>query len=442
MAELVPVSDTFKISGLTPIEAGSSGAPANFTAALASQGFINTANQILRSAARGTSPINGVLGVSPTFSQAATNANSTLNAAVAVATLTTNLAAGSFAANDTNYIQQIGGPLSVQANGYIGDTVINTLSPLARQGGHGMGIRFMMDQAAFEIGVQNAGSTAIVYMTDPQTRIRARVQAADQAIASGLSYSKWTFAAPAQMIIEAYPAPFCRLTNIVVGAGNRIWKAPNADGPRIVFVGDSWETAVSTDGGTNQVRLAMIDYFAERLGSPNINSASVSSTGLISGGNVATSGTYLQRIMAGDIDRARVGDFDGVICGGSLNDGGNTDAARQAAYTATIKAAGVAQPNALIYGHGPQYTTATPTAQSTYDAHKAGFAAAAATFSNDPRFIYLDNSPAGEGWLNSGNVAAYIGSGTNNHLNNAGMSYYGYRMALSLVGATRTAYGL
>lgn len=399
------------------------------------------AQAILRSASAGITDITSTLGVSPTFSQAATNAASTINAANAVATTTTNFATGRYAANDTRFIEQVGGTWAYNgSSGYIGDTVINVLATPTRQGGHGSGLKFMTRAAALELGMQNSGGDIIVYVTDPATRIRSRIQTLDQTTTTGLSYVKWVFASAALRIWEIYPVPFTRMTNIVVGAGDSLWPAPTGDEPKIGFIWDSWGSGSTLGGVTAHTiyKQAVCDFVGQRLGVANPRVAAVASTGLLSGANVATSGTFRQRIAAGDIDVSRIGPLAALYIPGSLNDQANSDAACQAEYALTIAAAMVAQPNAIIFGAGPQYTTNTNTTQTRYDAHAAGFAAAAG---GAKRMIYIDHSGNGENYLFAGNVATYVG-GDGNHLNDAGQPYYGRRIGDSMVNGIRTVFGL
>lgn len=399
------------------------------------------AQRILATAARGITTIDTVGNA--TLSIGAGAANSTINPTATIAK-----GQGMYQANDASVIEFPMGKLADAANGY------STTGVQANAG-----IRFCTDSKNVDICIQSEDVIdpitfkygVIAYTTNLRTNVRTRIQAADFVVnnAYGFAYVLITFADNNPRIIEWYMGSGCSMRGINVDPGYTIWKAPRSYDAKWGIVWDSFgqnalDAGPGTTLATNRVRMGTIDYIAEGLGVPTIFSASQGQTGFGSG---TPNVNYLGRIQAGRIDVSAIGDLDGLIIPASLNDNPATyDSTLQNFVTQTFQLAMVKQPNAIIIGMGPQRTfdgtSGSNTPQSRYDIVRDGFAAAA---NGDPRMIYIDNSPQGEGWYaadarNKANFGV-AGGTTPLHPNNIGKIYVGRRMASSIIAAVAARYG-
>lgn len=415
----------------------------------------NAARRIIASAVKGLSPIKGTLSSAPTYAQTSAGSASPITGL----TLSSSGSAGAgvsletpyFAVNNALAMAPIGGPLQlITSTRFRPGTYSDVPANNRRFSGHGAGITFATYADKIGIVADFRGSPMIIYVTDAATGVRARTQANDYAPANGLTEHGLTFSSRGLRTIEVYATDVgAYYTGVNVPTTDSVWSvSPDLAQARIAVLWDSWGAGVGS-GNTNATKLTVTDFFGERLGIANIFSCSVGGTGVISPNNTATNLNYIQRVQStlggmGDLDVARVGTFDAVIVGGSLNDfvlSGNTSAATQTALVTLLQAVRTAQPNAIIVVQGPQYTTSTgvPT-QAWYDAHSA-----AVTAFNDPDCIYIDNSASGQKWMfgtTSAGINSVIFTGANNHVNDNGMIYVGRRMAESMLAAIKTKYAI
>lgn len=394
--------------------------------------LVSKARRILAAAARGITPIETVMASPPTYSQGATNANSSI-----VAASTTNLNGGRFEAGNTAVVDNVGtiildpiSPFQYRPQA----TIEGLASSTVRRGSKGNKIAFEMDAPAFDIALNTLGNAVAVYVTDLVTGVRARAAPADQATTTGWSYHKWDFGSDGLRRIELLIQNGISLRSINVAPAYSIWRPCTAAKPKGAIIWDSYG-AGSESGGTNSLSLSVTDYLAETMGLTDLLSLSRGGTGFINA--ASTIGSFEYRIDNGDIDISRVGHLDFLIIPASLNDSSSSDVDVQAAATITWQKAAAKQPGAILFGCGPQVTKANPASQSRFDAVKAGFQAAAGA---DPRFIWLDNSPTGDNWMfgpsGTGNVSRYIGA-DNIHVTDSGSAYLGRRMGESLLNALR-----
>lgn len=387
--------------------------------------------RILRSAQRGLSSISGVASGWTMSAQTTGTYADASSTAVPVTDPRITPIGGPFAAGGTGF--RIQGPTTYNGSGII-----------SRNQPHGNGILFAGYFASLVIDANFLGGAWTVYVIDPSTGVRARVQAADFTSTSGRSY--WTLTAPAAgfYAIEVYSlgasASFNNIWSLT--AGTYISKYTLPDAAKWAWVGDSWGTD-AMNGGTNGTKLAPIDYVMAALGCADYLSMSVTGTGAVATNGVLgaanSAPAYADRMnIYSDISVSRIGVVDGVVVPGSLNDfnvAGNTPAVTQAAYLAALQAARAAQPSAVIVGFGPQITPATAVTQPWFDAYAAAFAQW-----GDKNAVYIDNSPAGENWLNAGTNSVYF-TGSVNHLNDVGKVAWGQRAGNSIANAVRGLLG-
>lgn len=383
--------------------------------------------RILENASRGIGDITSVLGTPATYSQGSTNANSTINTG---ATVFPN--GGASAEGVSAIIQKPECTLAAPGSSAFPNTILFTVSPVARGGSRGLAIRFACDGPAVDFAINcAAGATMVMYVTDLLTGVRQRATANDQTPTAGLSYHKYTFSGAAKRIIELYTFGVAGINGINVGAGYKIWSAPSPDPIKAALVWDSWGQGNSSGGATNIAKLWTPDYMGEALGLLNIPNLCRSGTGFGAGGN---SGTFAQRIIiGGDLDISRRGVLDLIIMPGSINDtltaSAQTDAVVKAGAQAAFAAAMVAQPQAIIIGMGQAVTPNAPFSQSRQDAIKAGFDAAAA---GDKRMVWVPQT-----WLTDANATSYVSS---DHPTDAGKAYIGRQMGYGILNAVAAAY--
>jgi len=409
---------------------------------LTAQSAGTLAQRLLRSAQRGITPIRTVLASSPTYSEGANGANSTINPGSS-----TGLRGGLYQPDNSSRVTPLGGPIIVDPNNgarFRQQTRIATYSNLARTGGHGSGIRFATQAQAFDIAINFIanGDKLALYVTDPTTGIRARGQAADYTQTNtGMAYRKWDFGSRALRIIELYWGPNTSCASLNVASTETIYAVPDSDQLKTLVLSDSWFDGggINNTGLPNPIKLNSCDFLGERLGVGNIYSAAVSGTGVVAGDQNATSGSFIQRVQAGDIDSLRIGLMDAIYVNVSGNDASATDADVQAGYATLIQLVRTAQPKALIFGAGPQNITTRVPTQSRFNAARDGFAAGAG---GDPRCIYLDNSYTGENWIPTPMVTNVNMGPDGDHPNELFAQYYGWRIADSMIAATKLRFGL
>lgn len=386
--------------------------------------------RMIRSARRGITPIASAMSSPPTVTIGTALANSTINAATAA------FGQGMYQANDLTVLEHVGGKFGLDpatSNRYSPQGRTSDYTTGAKGGCPGNGIRFATDATSLDFCI-NIGPF-IIYVTDPLTGLRQRHAANDDATAlTNFTYIKAVFADASVKIVEIFVSEITSWRGINVNTGAQIWRAPVVDEFKFLLFGDSYVFKAGS-GATNGLKLAYPDYLGERLGVPNVFCSGRSSTGFLNQGSPSTYGTFIQRITAGDLDISQVGAMDAIFIHGSVNDdvGVNaayTDVAIQAAVQATFELAMVKQPDAIIFGTGPESTTNRVATQSRWDAMKAGFVAAA---KGDPRMIWLDGGPNAENWM-AGKVARIIGV-DNTHPNNAGHEYLGRREGDSMINA-------
>jgi len=101
------------------------------------------------------------------------------------------------------------------------------------------------------------------------------------------------------------------------------------------------------------------------------------------------------------------------------------------------------QSNAIVIHAGPQFTGASQTPQSRYNAVKTAFES---VYPAGSRGVWIDNSPSGAPWMTgTGNTGAVAGSGNNDlyvdtdntHWNAAGHKYGGHRFGAAVIEAVR-----
>lgn len=425
-------------------------------AALRLSSIYLTARKILRSARRGIAPIQTVMASPPTRTEGTSGAASTINGnAISAPRI------GPPGTTGAPFLEAIG----IYTNNV--DLTTSYIGAGIRRMAHGSGIRFLTDASAFEIAIGGGavnGQPYALYVTDMATGIRARVAANDPTVTvTSAHYDKWDFGSAALRLIEIYHG-FNASGNVAINGINMaatamICRAPNPDDPRVLWLGDSWGDTGGSQN-TNPTSLLAPDFFGEILGVANVLSASYGGTGFLNraGSGSSAKGTYLERIVNGDIDVSRISAADLIVLPGSINDDVSndaafTDAAVTAAVTATVQAAFARQPTALIVGFGPQVTRSYATTQARFDAYKAGWVAAGAsvvakgvviTVGSNPNLLYVDNSPAAENWLfgtsATGNVSTYFNGTDTNHLLDFGQASWGRRVGRSVAAAIQAAY--
>lgn len=375
------------------------------------------ATRLLRSAARGITPLKTVLAtpITPSSSTA-----STLNAG---ATTIQTLNAASIPIYDprisvtTGGVNSRGNPLYVLAG-----VTFPSISGAYRVNAHGQCIDFCTNAPSVDFGANLRGVPWIAYITDYTTRTRARIASND--IASTAADLFWLLGLGStgprriQIYVDSSQSNGSQyFTQVNVTAGYDIWAPPTVDE---VVIG---------------VKLTVTDFFAERLGCSNPRVSGVGGTGFDYNGG--TNNTFLQRLQAGDMDAARIGPLDLFAIPDSVNSVLNAPlSGHQAAAAATYAAARTAQPNAIIYSCSAQTTSSTAFNQSFSDAAKAGMLSL-----NDANMMFADSGPTGENWVPSALLTQWF-TGTNNHMNDVGMVGYGYRMADSVLANVKAKYGL
>lgn len=349
--------------------------------------YFAAASRLLVGASRPLGDLSAVMASPPTITGPASDgANSTIQTGNAPGQST-----GMYLPSDATRVALFGGPIS---GGRIqGLTRVSG----SRVQGHSNCIAFMTDSQTVDFALRCNGNRWACYVTDPDG-VRRRIAAADRAQAySNYNYYKLDFGSTAGggRLVEVYLSDVGNFGGINVATGYSIWPADLGQQPRIAMILDSFGTSMNDT--TLQLKLAMPDWFAAFFGcnNPYVNDAG--STGVI-GNNAGTYNTFAQRVAAGDLDYARIGNMDLVFAPGSVNDANPTnngiaspagDATVQAAYQSYIAALMVAQPNAIIVGAGAEFTNGVGAVSTRTAAYKAGFVAAAGS---DPRMLFLDNT--------------------------------------------------
>ncbi|KQZ31735.1 hypothetical protein [Caulobacter sp. Root1472] len=381
-------------------------------------------------------PITAVMASPATFSAGTAGANSTIVTGNGPA-----FGSGQYNAGDRTVIGAIGQIIldPITPSQYKGQNVLENLGTGARRGSPGQALYFRTNAPSFDIvmipgTIVSGGNRVVVYATDYATGIRARATAIDSDITSTSSaYYKWDFGSAGDRLVELYSESDFRFRGINVGSSYSVWRPEFPNEPRSFVLWDSYGGPTGATG-TNRVKLSIPDFIGEAMGTRFVVSSSRGGTGFIA--FTGTDGTFGQRIAAGEADASRIGTMD--ICGmpASVNDNAAyTDAAvaaaAQAAYSALASSTACA--SAIIWGMGPSASTNYTAPQSRHDALKAAFLAVA---NGDPRFIWLDNSPAGENWWRSPpagtNLSIYMNA-DNTHYNDAGKAWLGRRIGGSLV---------
>ena len=389
-------------------------------------GAATKARKILRAAARNVT-IGAVMATPPTYMAGASNINSTV-----VASATTAYLGATILPSDPR-LEWVSGSWQLSTNQWTGAGQTG-LNGTGLRGTQGHGFRFATYAPDVDCAIN--GTKHIVYVTDVLTGVRARVAADDAAAVASTAYHKYSFASARLRIWEWYFPTTAIVRGFNVTPGHSIWRAPSVDEPRIAVMGDSyWDATVSqATASTINVRQNVSHYFGAALGATNILSLGSGGTGFINSSNA----DFVTRLQAGDLSVARHGDLDlvGIPC--SVNDdvGVNaafTDSAVAAEVTAAFTILKAAQPNAIIFGCGPEVTINRPSNQGRFDAMQAAFLAVA---NGDPRMLWLDNSPAGENWLSNAspgpNINAVVIGTDNTHLTDGGQPYFAERIAASL----------
>lgn len=408
------------------------------------------ANRVLASATQGITPITQVMSTVPTVT--VHTSPSTLSGA------SSNFGAGQYQVSDTTIFDHIGGQwVANGTSNYHPIGMTGNVTNGAKKTTAGAGVRFRYNGPAFDFVSHTSNSRYIVYVTDVLTGLRQRIAADDLDTHATLfsTFVKIDFGTARDRIIEVYtPASgndpnFGRpiqtaFRGFNASPGYSFTKPPvNVRELKIVAVGDSHVNHQASGGYTKQAKLTYLDFFAERLGVAPIWAQGSGGTGFLNPAAGGTSGTYRQRIEAGDLSTAFIGEQDIVLIAGTTNDGvalsaSYTDAAIQEEVRLTVLAAMAAQPSALIIVSGPFNRTIAPTAtvqnvpQSRYDAIKAGVMAAA---NGAKRVIFIDNSPAGTPWITDANVTQVLGGGDGTHLISTGMPIIGYALGDAVITA-------
>lgn len=400
--------------------------------------------KVLRSAARGMTPIVTVMTTPPTITVGAANTASTINGA------STAFGAATYSIGDTTRFEQVSGQLTSTGSAWSGTGKTSNTSG-TRGGTIGEGVQTCTDAQNIDFGLASPSGVAI-YVTDLTTGIRARVSAADIVADAGTPantltdssqhYVKLAFTTRAPRQIAVYGTNTSLFRGANTDASASVWRCPLADQVNLILQWDSWGFG-TLSSGTNALRLSTPFYIAERLGVANPWSIASAGTGVLNPGG--SNGTYGFRMSNGDMTVSTVGDADLVVVSPSVNDdpGVNaayTDAAFQPAWQAFIAQVMAAQPTAPIIVFGCQQTTLNRTpAASRCQATIDGTNAAAG---GDPRVIIVNVSDIyGLAARNS----LMIGT-DNTHPNDLGKVYYGARFGQAIVDAMRarllSAYGI
>jgi len=435
---VVPGSPVITPSGGVSAGTGIAASPyARTQEALVSLGYGTAqASRVLRNAARALPPITSVAST-PSCVVGTENANSTV-----ITTATVN---GGFRydASDSRYTTPVA---DVQTSGvYVGaGTTYSVSGTPTYRGLHGWGRAFETFSASFDFLIRPGAQNFTVYVTDLATGIRARVQADDFTAANNNPrYVRCDATGRGWRRYEIVAGTVASITAINVPTTDTIRPAQFADEARIGYIGDSYIAGALSDTGTiNYARMTTTDYMFARFGVVRGWPFGVGGTGVLAT-NSGNSANFQQRRDNGDFKISRIGRLDLLIAPPSINDsssssGGTTsDAVFQAAYQTYISSLMIDQPTAIIVGFGPQFAVSTQPGQSRYDAAKAGFLAAAG---NDPRMIWIDNSPAGEAWMTTANIGTIIGP-DNIHPNRLGVEYLGNTIASSVLQAISARFG-
>lgn len=239
--------------------------------------------------------------------------------------------------------------------------------------------------------------------------------------------------------------------NLWTSVFSTIWKPPLHDQLKIAFLGDSW-----TQAGTQSVngrRGGYADICCWMLGGDECLSSGSPSTGYV---HINTNGgNFPQQLLnfAGRYTDVTDTDPHIVIIHGGTNDDPADLAGIQANAFMTINGIRSVKPSLPIFVAG--INTYFAASVNNVQIENAIFAAVDAFIAQqtalglDPLIykIPVATDPAGfwitgssnTGTPTSGNSAIYIG--TNNHLNDAGMAYYGRKMAAAILQKIRDIIG-
>jgi hypothetical protein len=369
--------------------------------------------RIKASAARGLSPITGVMSPAPTITVG--GGTSTLSGA------TNAFGVGQYQITDPAAFTPMNATIAVKGtNGYGLRTMTGNVATAARRAGAGGGWATRTSAPSIDFVCQAGGAKLAVYATDVLTGVRARVSPND-IVGNGTfnQYFTIAFGSARDRIIEVYNGPSgndaqgvyrgatdFRGVNCTTGY---TLQAPPLDliPARVLLLGDSHADHAGS-GNTNELKLAYPDFLAERLGTPFIWTSAANGTGFLN--PVGTSGTYRQRVEDGDLSPSVVGQMDLTIFAGTTNDdlslnAAFTDAAIQAEVQWCVEQALAQQPTSLVVVVGPHVSNTIGATQSRYDAMKAGVLAA----NGGQRALFIDNSPSGSPIITPANKATVIG---------------------------------
>ena len=381
----------------------------------ATYGFRAAAPNLLR-----PHPVGGlVMGTPPTVAQSVGGAASAITAFVSIAPLDTRvtfLGCGTPQnAKDFPY------SLFAYTNNVYPNPNLVTLAgnPIAGSAGSYYRISFGFDGLTFEFKLQGAYANG-------NYRVRVNGQRATGAVVTGVSDGqqylvKVTFATagPRAIEIEMIQAPFGGLN---IGPTDNIWQLPRFDGPRALWLGDSF---IGGSGTLNQVN-SFATTASDLLGWEPFLSG-VGGTGLLNAGTAVTA-------------RSRVGTDvtpwapDVIVDAMGHNDTGSTQSAITSEATLLYQALQAGSPRALVIALGPLPSQAADSSSAGYLNVRNGKQAAASAV---PGVIFVDTLllPIFPG----ANAAGYV-QGDSIHPTPAGAEYLGWqveqriRAALAAVG--------
>lgn len=362
------------------------------------------AQAIIDQAAQPLTELMIVMTSPPTRTEGALNAASTVNGNA--------IRAATYMADDAifDFVSQ---PIYFDAGANQYRVGGKTQNPPAMVGTYGYGVRFLTNARYVELDIlRRSANRHIIYVTDTATGVRQRAAANDYLTTAndfGRQYERFDFGSQYDKLVEVYFSANNSFWGLNIEAGATIAKPARTE-PRIGVVGDSWMDAVASPSNTTTpLKNTYPDWFAWYLGCTNFLRMAHAGTGWLNSNGQANN--HLQRGQNGDFDAQYVGDLDLVWCYTGVNDHPNrnaafTDVAVAANVQATVELLMVKQPNAIIAVPGPQWATGYPSDQARYDAIRDAVLAAGA---GDPRVMYIDNSPAGENWINATNIATLLG---------------------------------
>lgn len=342
----------------------------------------------------------GVMASDP-VTPGANGANSTVPGQTARAN-TWNPTAGTSGAQvqmDNPNIEQVAGRYGaklISNGGFLPETVTQA-DLVTRAGGISSATRFCYDGQIFGAFVSASSSqdkqcNVRILVTDLETGVKQWTRAADYTVANANQVEiKCDFgsAKPREIVVFTGRALYARGFNFE--PGRSFFPAQAAGRIRSAFGMDSFSDGVTYGGEVTtktQIAQTWAHVAARMLGDDVPLVSGFSGTGWAR--NVAPK--WGDRIDAGDFSQARAGKLDFIGLFGTINDRTENEAAVLTAMDTKLRVLRAQQPNAFISYAGPQWHATSATPQSRYDAMKA------VVQGIDSRFIWLDNSPAGEAW--------------------------------------------